>query len=219
MISNLIIPIFILIVLFFSQLKKIDSYSSFVDGARKGLKLVWEIFPYILAILVAVELFRESGLANMVIGFVSPVFEMLGIPPQVVELTFLRPFSGSGSFAILKDIYTLHGPDSYISRCASVIMGSSDTIFYVCAVYFSKTTPKRLAPAIVISLLTALLTAVLSCLVLKVMWKKTLKLHFFNVNEHLKTKLFLNNKIIRQLKKTLVNKNFTGVFYFAFLAT
>ncbi len=169
MISNLIIPIFILLLLFFSQFKGVDSYSSFVEGAHKGLKLVWDIFPYILAILVAVELFRESGLANIIINFISPVFKMLGIPTEVIELTFLRPFTGSGSFAILKDIYLVHGPDSYISRCASVIMGSSDTIFYVCAVYFSKSTPKRLAPAIIISLLTALLNAVLSCMILKIM--------------------------------------------------
>jgi spore maturation protein B len=167
--TNYIIPIFILLIIIYATIKKVDCFNAFVEGSHKGLKLVWDIFPYILAILVAVELFRVSGLANFMINAINPLFTFLGIPAEVVELVFLRPFTGGGSVALLSDIYATHGPDSYAARCASVIMGSSETIFFVSAVYFSKTTPKKLLPAIIIALITALLGAILSCLIVKIM--------------------------------------------------
>lgn len=167
--SVYIIPFFIAILLIYSRIKKVQVYDSFVHGAKSGLELVYDIFPYILAIIVAVELFRLSGLANFFVGIVSPAFEFLGMPEEVCELVFLRPFTGSGSIAMLNDIFLKYGPDSYISRCASVILGSSETIFYVASIYLSKTSIKKLGMVLPLALFGALLSAILSCLFCKIM--------------------------------------------------
>ncbi|MBO4412504.1 MAG: spore maturation protein, partial [Clostridia bacterium] len=133
-----------------------------------AINLIVEIFPYIVAILISVALFRVSGLADLLVKFVSPVFNFLGIPTEVCELILLRPFTGSGSFAILNDILKTYGADSYISRCACTIMGSSETVFYVAAVYFSGTKVKKLLYAIPCALLASLFAAVLSCLLCRI---------------------------------------------------
>ncbi len=167
--SVYIVPIFIIIVLLYASYKNLNTYNIFVNGAKGAIDLVVSIFPYIVAILVSVALLRTSGLTDLITKTISPVFDFLGIPPEVSELVLLRPFTGSGSFALLSDIYTKFGPDSYISRCASVIMGSSETVFYVATVYFSQTKVKKLLYAIPCALIASLVAAIISCLLCKVM--------------------------------------------------
>lgn len=163
--SVYIIPFIIIALLVYSHFKKVEVYSSFVKGAKSGLELVFDIFPYILAILFAVQLFRISGLLSILVQIFSPVFAFLGIPIEIIELIFLRPFTGSGSLAILNDIILKYGADSYITRCACVVMGSSETIFYVSTVYFSRTSVKKLGLAIPISLFASFIGAIISCFV------------------------------------------------------
>ena len=165
--SVYIVPILILALFVYAFIKKVNVYKCFVDGTKGAVSLCLDILPYIVAILAAVALFRASGLANLLITTVSPAFNLLGIPTQVCELVLLRPFTGSGSFALLNEIYTLYGADSYISRCASCIAGSSETLFYVTTVYLSKTSIKKLSYAIPIGLLACIFGAVISCLVCK----------------------------------------------------
>ncbi len=167
--SAYIVPIFIIFVLLYASYKNLNTYNIFVKGAKGAIELVVSIFPYIVAIMVSVALMRTSGLADLLTRLVSPIFNFLGIPNQVSELVLLRPFTGSGSFALLNDIYSQYGPDSYISRCASVIMGSSETVFYVATVYFSQTKVKKLLYAIPCALVASLVAAVLSCLLCRVM--------------------------------------------------
>ncbi len=167
--SAYIVPIFIIFVLLYASYKNLNTYNIFVKGAKGAIELVVSIFPYIVAIMVSVALMRTSGLTDLLTRLVSPIFNFLGIPNQVSELVLLRPFTGSGSFALLNDIYSQYGPDSYISRCASVIMGSSETVFYVATVYFSQTKVKKLLYAIPCALVASLVAAVLSCLLCRVM--------------------------------------------------
>ena len=140
--SSYILPILIVLLFIYSFYKKVNVYKSFVEGAKGAISLCLEILPYIIAILCAVALFRASGLANVLINLLSPIFNFLGIPIEVSELVLLRPFTGSGSFAILNDIFTTYGADSYVARCSSCIMGSSETLFYVSTIYISKTSIK-----------------------------------------------------------------------------
>lgn len=165
--SVYILPILIILLFAYSFFKKVNVYKSFVDGAKGAFELCIDIFPYIVAILIAVSLFRESGIASFLINLISPIFNFLGIPPEVSELVLLRPFTGSGSFAILDNIYLTYGVDSYISRCASCIMASSETLFYVTTVYTSKTNIKKLSYAIPVGLFASLFGSVISCLVCK----------------------------------------------------
>lgn len=167
--SAYIIPIIIIAVLVYARIKKIETYNVFVKGAKGAFDLVLSIFPFIVAIMIMVALLRASGLMDVIISFCAPFFTLLGIPVEVTELVLLRPFTGSGSYAILSDIYDTYGPDTYISRCASVIMGTSETIFYVAAVYFSQTSVKKLSYAIPLALVLSLFGTIITCLVCKIL--------------------------------------------------
>ncbi len=149
--------------------KRINTYDNFVKGAKGAIKLVVDIFPFIASILIAVALLRVSGITAWLTDILSPIFTFLGVPPELTELVLLRPFTGSGSYALLEDILTTYGADSYISRCACVIMGCSETIFYVATVYFSQTKVKKLLYAIPVALVCSIIGTILACLLCRVM--------------------------------------------------
>ena len=161
-------PVLIALLFLYASFKKVDSYNVFVKGAKNSVSLVLDVFPFIVAIMVMVALMRASGITNLLIKILSPLFNGLGSPTEVSELVLLRPFTGSGSYAILKDIYTTYGVDTYISRCASVIMGTSETVFYVATVYFSQTSVKKLSYAIPLALLCNVFATVISCLICRI---------------------------------------------------
>lgn len=164
-ISLYILPIFIIFLFTYALFKKVNVYKTFISGSKNAFQLCLDIFPYIVTIMVAVALFRASGLCDILIKILSPIFNFLGIPNELCELVLLRPFTGAGSFALLNDIYVKYGVDSYVSRCASCILGSSETLFYVTTVYTSKTSIKKLGYAIPVGLMASIFGSVLSCLV------------------------------------------------------
>lgn len=167
--SVYILPIIFLFVFSYSTFKKVNSYDTFVRGAKKSIPLVIDIFPFIASILIAVSLLRISGITAFFSKILHPAFNFCGIPTELCELVLLRPFTGSGSYGILENIFSTYGADSYISRCACVIMGCSETIFYVATIYISQTKIKRLFYAIPISLLCSFLGTIVSCLLCKIM--------------------------------------------------
>ncbi len=167
--SAYILPILFLLLILYCMYKRINTYDSFVKGAKGAIKLVVDIFPFIASILIAVALLRVSGITEWLTNILTPVFEFLGVPPELTELVLLRPFTGSGSYALLEDILTTYGADSYISRCACVIMGCSETIFYVATVYFSQTKVKKLLYAIPVALICSIIGTILACLICRVM--------------------------------------------------
>ena len=114
---------------------------------------------------MAVELFKLSGLAAILSGFLSPVLQFVGMPSELAEFMILRPFTGSGSLAMLSEIIASYGVDNYITKCACVIMSCSETIFYVVAVYFSTVKIKKLRYTIPISLLASFVGSVFACFV------------------------------------------------------
>ena len=134
---DIIIPVLIAFVLFYCLIKKVDAYSGFVNGAKGALPLMASLLPFIIAMFVAVELFRNSGLSEMLCNVLSPIFKLIGVPSEVCELVLIRPFSSNAGYVLLKDIFNTYGVDSYVGKCASVIMGSSDTIFYVSPVFLT----------------------------------------------------------------------------------
>ncbi len=166
--SAYILPIIFVALFCYSKYKKINTYSTFVKGGKKAIPLVIDIFPYIATIMIAVALLRVSGITILLAKFFSPIFTFLGVPSQLIELVLLRPFTGSGSFALLNDVLIEYGADSYISRCACVILGCSETIFYVTAVYTSQTKVKRLLYAIPIALIATVVGSVVACLICKI---------------------------------------------------
>ena len=167
--SVYILPIIFILVFVYSIYKRINTYDCFVKGAKGAIKLVVDIFPFIASILIAVALLRVSGITDFLAQLLSPIFNFLGIPTELCELVLLRPFTGSGSFGLLENIFITYGADSYIARCACVIMGCSETIFYVATVYISQTKVKKLFYAIPVALVCSLVGTVLACLLCKVM--------------------------------------------------
>lgn len=149
--------------------KRINTYDHFVKGAKGAIKLVVDIFPFIASIMIAVALLRVSGITTWLTQILTPIFNLLGVPPELCELVLLRPFTGSGSYALLENVLATYGADSYIARCACVIMGCSETIFYVATVYFSQTKVKKLLYAIPVALICSIVGTLLACLICKVM--------------------------------------------------
>lgn len=160
---DLFIPMFIAFVMMFALIKGVDAYSSFVLGAKGALPLIFNLLPFIIAMFVAVELFRNSGLSEKLCDVLAPVFKGIGVPPEVCELTIIRPFSSNAGYVLLRDIFATYGVDSYVGKCASVIMGSSDTIFYVSSIYFASTNVKKTLLTIPIALMCNVACCVIAC--------------------------------------------------------
>ena len=144
--SSYIIPFFIIFTIIYACFKKVNAYNSFVGGAKTSFDLILTSLPYIVAIFIALELFRESGFSLALSKILSPVFSFFGIPSELNEMILIKPFSGCGSIAVLENIFITYGPDSYLARAGCCIAGASEAIFYVTAVFFSKTNIKKFSP-------------------------------------------------------------------------
>ena len=166
--ANNIIPVIFLTIFVYAIVKKIPLYGCFTDGIKSALRLIADIFPFITAIFIAVELLNVSGLSDILTNMLEPVFGFFGIPKELTKLMILRPLSGNGSLAILDEIYLMYGVDSYIARCGSIIAGAAETIFYITAVYFSTTKISKLRYAIPVSLFSTIVGAIVGCLLCKV---------------------------------------------------
>lgn len=164
-----IIPVIFLTVLVVSFFKKENAYNTFIDGSKSAISLMTGVFPFLLTVLVAVELFRQSGVSAAVAQFLAPAFKIFGIPSELIELILIRPLSGAGALAVLDNVFTLYGTDTYVGLCASIIYGSSETVFYVASIYFSQTKIKNLRYAIPVALIATFLGCILGCLLMKVM--------------------------------------------------
>lgn len=167
--SSYIIPFFIIFILAYACIRKVNAYNSFVFGAKGAFDLILTSAPYIVAIFIALELFKVSGLSTALSKILSPIFGFLGIPSELNEMILIKPFSGCGSLAVLENIFTTYGADSYLARAGCCIAGSSEAIFYVSAVYFSKTNIKNFSYAIPVSLIANFVGAVVACNICKIL--------------------------------------------------
>lgn len=167
--SAYIIPVLIISLIVYACVKKVNAYDTFVFGAKTSFDLILISLPYIVAIFIVLEVFTASGLSRIVANFLSPVFSVFGIPSQLSELILIKPFSGCGSLAVLENIFSTYGVDSYLARAGCAIAGSSEAIFYVTAVYFSATKVKKFRYAIPVALIANLFGAVVACAICRIM--------------------------------------------------
>ncbi|MGE4484244.1 MAG: spore maturation protein [Oscillospiraceae bacterium] len=128
--------------------KKVDVFSALTCGANSGLQVVLKIFPSLVALLSAVSMLRASGALDAATAVLTPVFQFFGIPPETASLVFLRPISGSGALAVGSEIISKYGADSLLGRTAAVMLGSTETTFYVIAIYFGAANVKKTRYAI-----------------------------------------------------------------------
>ncbi|AID44190.1 spore maturation protein B [Candidatus Arthromitus sp. SFB-mouse-Japan] len=134
--SSSFIPLIILFIVGYGVIKKVKVYEVFVEGAKDGLKICKNIFPYLLCMLLAIKVFRDSGMLDYIVNLIKPFLDMIGIPAEVITQIFVKPLSGSGALGIYTDNIKTFGPDSYLGVLTSVLMGSTETIFYTIALYF-----------------------------------------------------------------------------------
>lgn len=162
-ISILAIPLVLLLFLTWGFVKKVRVYEVFVEGAKEGFNVAVRIIPYLVAMLVAIGIFRASGAMELLTAVLSPLTNLIGMPAETLPMALMRPLSGSGSLGIMTELMKVHGPDSFIGILASTMYGSSETTFYVLAVYFGSVNIKNTrhaVPAGIIADVAGMLAAV-----------------------------------------------------------
>ncbi len=164
-----VIPAIFLVVFVFAAIKKVKLYSEFSQGVKEAVEFTVSLIPCLAAIFMMCAVFEKSGLSDTLTKALAPIFGGLGIPPELTKLVLIKPFSGSGSLTYLNAIIAEHGADSYIARCACVCYGSSETVFYISAVYFAEIKVKRLAVPITAVLVATFASTVVACLLCRIM--------------------------------------------------
>ncbi len=163
-ISIIAIPLVLIAFLGWGLVKKVKVYEVFVEGAKDGFNVAIRIIPYLVAMLVAIGIFRASGAMDVLTSVLAPVTELIGMPAETLPMALMRPLSGSGSLGIMTELMKVHGPDSFIGVLASTMYGSTETTFYVLAVYFGAVNvrnTRHALPAGLIADLFGMLAAVL----------------------------------------------------------
>ena len=136
MVLDLLVPGIIAGVSCYGMAKGVDVYDALLQGAAKGLEILWRILPALVTLLTVVAMLRASGALDLISKALGPLLGVLGIPPETMGLMLVRPISGSAALGIGSELITTYGPDSLIGRTAAVMLGSTETTFYTIAVYF-----------------------------------------------------------------------------------
>lgn len=169
-ISIVSIPLMITIILVHGYIKGVRLYDTFVEGASEGFKTVVKIMPYLIAVFLAIGIFKESGALETFSNIFLIPGRLIGLPKEVIPLVILKPISGSGSLAMVKELVNTHGPDSLIGRIASTMMGSSETIFYTMAIYFGAIGIKKSRHTLTCALIAHLAGVIASVMVCRIIF-------------------------------------------------
>jgi len=168
--SAWLISLLLLTILLTAWWKRVPVYEAFTEGAKGGFQIAVELIPHLVAMMVAVTVFRESGAMELLIRAITPIGQLLGIPEEVLPLALIRSVSGSGSLAIATDIIQTYGPDSFLGRLASTMFGSSDTTLYVLAVYFGAVGIRKTRYALKVGLLADLVAVLSSVFIVRLVF-------------------------------------------------
>lgn len=151
--SKLTIPLLIIIFIGYGAIKKVKVYESFVEGAKDGFNIAVKIIPYLVAMLIAIGIFRAGGGMDWLIFILQPVTNLIGMPAETLPMALMRPLSGSGSLGIMSENLAVYGPDSFIGILVSTFYGSTETTFYVLALYFGAINIKNTRHALPVGLI------------------------------------------------------------------
>ena len=152
-ISQYAIPLVIVGFIVYGMAKKVNVYESFTEGAKEGFDTAIRIIPFLVAMLVAIGVFRASGALDLITNALSPLTSKIGMPGEVLPMAFMRPLSGGGAKGIMTELITNHGPDSLIGRMSAVMMGSTETTLYVLSIYFGSVAIKKQRHALSVGLI------------------------------------------------------------------
>lgn len=141
--SNFAMPFMIIVIVLYGVIERKKVFDIFLDGAKEGVGVVFNIFPTLVGLFVAIGALRSSGVIDLIVSFLTPVFDLFNFPSEILPLALIRPISGSASIAVATDIMNNFGIDTDIGFIASVIMGSTETTVYTIAVYTSSVGIKK----------------------------------------------------------------------------
>ncbi len=164
---DIIVPGFIALITAVALIKKVPVFDAFATGAKNGLITLYQIIPTLIGLIIAVNMLKSSGALNLLCDFIEPLAQTLGFPKEIVPMVLLRPVSGSGSTALLNQIFIDQGPDSFAGRVASVLAGASETTFYAVTVYFGNTNVKNIRHTLWVALIADFTAAVMAVLTVR----------------------------------------------------
>lgn len=154
------VPVLLVLIPLIGLIRKVKVYDVFIDGAKEGFGVAVQIIPFLVGILVAIGMFRASGAMELLMSGLRPLLAATGFPPEMLPLAILRTLTGSGSLAYTTDLITTHGPDSLLGRMAATLYGSSETTFFVIAVYFGAVSVRRTRHAVPAALVGDVVAAI-----------------------------------------------------------
>lgn len=164
-ISNLVMPLLVLIVFMYALKKKTNVYDTFIEGSKESIDISLKLFPNLLAMVFGINIFIKSGLLDFIFSFLNPILNLLKVPFEILPMIIMRPISGSSSLAILNNIFLNNGPDSIIGFMSSLIQGSTDTTFYVLTLYFGSIGIKKIRYALWVGLFSDLIGITLAIII------------------------------------------------------
>ncbi len=170
LLSSWALPVTLAGILVAGALRRVRVYDSFVAGATDGFSTAVSLIPQLVAMMVAVNVFRASGALSLLIHGLAPLLDRLRFPGELLPLALLRPISGSGSLALVTDLFKHAGPDSFVGRAASVMQGSTDTTLYVLTVYFGSVGVRRPRYAVKVGLLSDLASVIASVIAVRLLF-------------------------------------------------
>ncbi len=168
--SKIVIPVFVIFVIFYGFKHKTNIYDSFLEGAKEGLIITFNIFPSIIAMVFAINIFLDSNFVPFILGIFQNFFELIHIPMEIMPMALLRPISGTASLAIMNDIFIASSPDSYVGRLASVLQGCTDTTIYVLALYFGSIGIKKIRYSLAVGLFADLVGITVAFLITAILF-------------------------------------------------
>lgn len=164
-----IIPLIFLLVVIYGMFEGRKVYDWFIEGAKEGLGVCLRIFPYLLSMILAIRIFRDSNLLAIINNFIKPFTDYLGIPSEIMPLLIIKPLSGSGALGVLTDILKTYGPDSFIGLTASTIMGTTETIFYTMTVYYGAVAIKKVRHTLIAAVCADLIAIIAAVFFVKLL--------------------------------------------------
>jgi spore maturation protein B len=154
-------------VITYALYKKVDVYDIFIKGAKEGIQISMEIFPCLLAMLLAINILLKSNIIIDFLNLLKPLFNLIKVPIEIIPMSIMRPISGNASLVLMNDIFTKYGVDSFLGRLASTIQGSTETTLYVLTLYFGVVGIKKIRYAMWVGLLADLVGIIASVIVVR----------------------------------------------------
>lgn len=164
------IPVVVAVVALYAIIKKVPVYSAFTEGAKEGFSVAIMIIPYLVAMLCAIGMLRASGALDAFCDLIAPITNLINMPSEVLPMAIMRSFSGGGAEGLMAELLETYGTQSQIGRISFVALGSTETTFYIVAVYFGSVGVSNTRHSIAAGLLGDLASLIAATVIVNIMW-------------------------------------------------